>query len=53
MTALSKFWVLLAIFLLAGYANAFLNLSQVAGNQVQVNYLIQFEESNNQNRKLN
>jgi hypothetical protein len=53
MTALSKFLVLLAIFLLAGYAHAFLRLSQVAGNQVQVNYLIQFEESNNQNQKLN
>jgi hypothetical protein len=53
MTALSKFLVLLAIFLLAGCANAFLSLSQVAGNQVQVNYLIRFEESNNQNPKLN
>jgi hypothetical protein len=45
--------VLLAIFLLAGDANAFLSLSQVAGNQVQVNYMIQFEESDNQNCKLN
>ncbi len=53
MTALSKFLVLLAIFLLAGYANAFLSLSQVDGNQIQMNYLIWFEESNNQNRKLN
>ena len=38
MTALSKHLALLAIFLLACYANAFLCLSQVAGNQVQVNY---------------
>ncbi len=53
MTALSKFLVLLAIFLLAGYANAFLSLRWVAGNQVQVNYLIRFEESNNKNCKLN
>jgi hypothetical protein len=53
MTALSKFLVLLAIFLLADYLNAFLSLSEVAGNQVQVNYLIQFEESNNQICKLN
>jgi hypothetical protein len=40
MTALLKFLVLLAIFLLAGYANAFPSLSQVAENQVQVNSLI-------------
>jgi hypothetical protein len=53
MTALSKFLVLLVIFLLAGYANAFLSLSQVAGNQVQVNSLIRCEESNIQNCKLN
>jgi hypothetical protein len=52
MTALSKFLVLLAIFLSAGYANAYLSLNQVAGNQVQVNYLIRFEESNKQNCKL-
>jgi hypothetical protein len=53
MKALSKFLVLLAIFLLAGCANAFLSLSQVAGNQVQVNSLILCEESNIQNCKLN
>jgi hypothetical protein len=52
MTDLSKFLVLLTIFLLAGYANVFLSLSQVAG-QVQVNSLIQCEESNIQNRNLN
>jgi hypothetical protein len=51
MTALSKFLVILAIFLLAGYADAFLSQSQVAGNQVQVNPLIQFEETNKQNYK--
>jgi hypothetical protein len=33
MTALSKFLLLLAIFLSAGYANAFLSLNQVGGNQ--------------------
>jgi hypothetical protein len=53
MTALPKFLVLLAIFLLAIYANTFLSESQVAGNKVQVNYLIWFDESNNQNPKLN
>jgi hypothetical protein len=45
MTALSKFLVLLAIFLSASYANAFASLSLVARNQVWVNHLIQFEES--------
>jgi hypothetical protein len=34
MMALSNFLVLLAIFLLAGYANAFQSLSQVAGDQI-------------------
>jgi hypothetical protein len=53
MTALLKFLVILAIFLLACYANSFLSLSQVAGNQVQVNSLIWFEESNIQNRNFN
>jgi hypothetical protein len=53
MTALSKFLVLLAIFLSVGYANAFLSLSQVAGNQVQAIFLIRCEESNIQNCKLN
>ncbi len=40
-----KFVVLLAIFLLASNATAFINLSPVAGSQVQENYLIWFEES--------
>jgi hypothetical protein len=40
MTALYKFLVLLAIFLLASYANAFLGVNQVAGDQVQVNNFI-------------
>jgi hypothetical protein len=39
------FLVLLAIFFSASYANAFASLSRVAGNQVWVNRLIQFEES--------
>jgi hypothetical protein len=44
MTALSKFLVLLAIFLSASHANAFTSLSLVAGNQVWVNYLIQLQQ---------
>ena len=46
MAALSKYLLLLAIFLLAGYANAFLSLNQVAANQVRVNYLIWFKGAN-------
>ncbi len=53
MTDILKFLVLLEIFLLARYANAFLSLSQAAGNQVQVNSLIQCEESNIKNCNLN
>jgi hypothetical protein len=45
MTALSKFLVLLVIFLSASNAHAFTSLSPVAGNQVQVNHLIQFDPS--------
>jgi hypothetical protein len=44
MPALSKFLVLLALFLLASHANAFTSLSSVAGNQVWVNHLIQFQQ---------
>jgi hypothetical protein len=44
MTALSKFMVLLALFLSATHANAFTSLSLVAGNQVRVNYLIQLQQ---------
>ncbi len=40
MTALSKFLVLLAIFLLANSGDAFMNLSSVAGDLVPVNHLI-------------
>jgi hypothetical protein len=39
MPALSKFLVLLALFLSASHSNAFTSLSSVAGNQVQVNHL--------------
>ncbi len=46
MAALSKFVLLLAIFLSAGYANAFLSLNQVAVNQVRLNYLIRFKRAN-------
>ena len=45
MTALSKFLVLLALFLLASHANAFTSLSPVAESQDQENHLIWFEES--------
>ncbi len=44
MPALLKFLVLIAIFLLASHANAFISLSPVAGNQVQVKQWIQFVE---------
>ncbi len=44
MTALSKFLVLLALFLSASHANAFTSLSLVAGNQVQVNHLILLQQ---------
>jgi hypothetical protein len=44
MTALSKFLVLLALFLLASHANVFTSLSLVAGNQARVNYLIQLQQ---------
>jgi hypothetical protein len=39
MPALSKFLMLLALFLSASLANAFTSLSSVAGNQVRVNHL--------------
>jgi hypothetical protein len=45
MPALSKFLVLLAIFLLARHANVCTCLSPIARNQVQGNHFIQFEES--------
>jgi hypothetical protein len=44
MVALSKFLVLLAIFLLARHANAFTCLSPIARNQVRGNHFIQFEK---------
>jgi hypothetical protein len=44
MTALPKFWVLLALILSASHANAFTSLSLVAGNQVWVNHLIQLQQ---------
>jgi hypothetical protein len=45
MTALSKFLVLLAIFLSAMHTNAFTCLSSFARNQVHGNHFIQFVES--------
>ncbi len=44
MTALSKFLVFLAIFLLARSEDALMNLSSAAGNLVLVIHLIQFVE---------
>jgi hypothetical protein len=38
MAAFAKLLVLIAIFLLASNANAFVSLSPVAGNQVQENH---------------
>jgi hypothetical protein len=40
MAVFAQFLVLIATFLLASYANAFLNLNQVAGNQIRLNHLI-------------
>jgi hypothetical protein len=44
MTALSKFLVLLALFLMASHANAFTSLSSIAGTQVRINHVIQLDE---------
>jgi hypothetical protein len=49
MAVFAQLLVLIAIFLLASYANAFLNLNQVAGNQIWLNHLIWFKETNKQN----
>ncbi len=53
MAVFTHLLVLIAIFLLASYANAFLNLNRVAGNQIQLNLLIRFKETNKQNSKAN
>jgi hypothetical protein len=42
--ALSKFLVLLALFLLASHVHAFTSLSLVAGDQVGVNHLIRLQQ---------
>jgi hypothetical protein len=44
MAALSKFLVLLAIFLLANLGDAFINLSSATGNLVRVNHLIWLQQ---------
>ena len=44
MPALSKFLVLLALFLLASHVHAFTSLSSIAGDQVRVNHLIQLQQ---------
>jgi hypothetical protein len=44
MTAISKFLVFLALFLLASHANAFTSLSLVAGTQVRINHVIRLDE---------
>ncbi len=49
MAFFAQLLVLIVIFLLASYANAFLNMNQVAGNQIQLNHLIWFKETNKQN----
>ncbi len=51
MAALTQLLVLIAIFLLVSYANAFLNLNQVAGNQIWLNHLIWFKETNKKTAK--
>jgi hypothetical protein len=53
MAAFAQLLVLIAIFLLASYANAFLNPNQVAGNQIRLNHLIRFKETNKQNSEAN
>ncbi len=53
MAVFAQLLVLIAIFLLESYAYAFLNLNQVAGNQIQLNHLIQFKETNKQNSEAN
>ncbi len=44
MTALSKFLVLLALFLSVSHANAFISLSSLTRNQVWVNHLIWLQQ---------
>jgi len=44
MPALSKFLVLLALFLFASHVHAFTSLSSVAGDQVRVNHLIRLQQ---------
>ena len=44
--ALLKFLVLLAFVILASHANAFANLSLVAGSQVWINQLTQLQQPN-------
>ncbi len=53
MAVFAQLLVLIAIFLLESYAYAFLNLNQVAGNQIQLNHLIRFKETNKQISKAN
>jgi hypothetical protein len=43
MAFFAQLLVLITIFLSASYANAFLNLNQVAGNQIRLNHLIRFK----------
>jgi hypothetical protein len=52
MTAVSKFLVLLAIFLLASYANAFVSLGSAAGTQIWINHVIQLEEPMSNQTKI-
>jgi hypothetical protein len=52
MTALSKFLVLLALFLLASHANAFTSLSSAARTQVRINHVIQLDEPMSKPKKI-
>jgi hypothetical protein len=52
MTALTKLLGLIAILLLASYANAFTSMSPVAGNQIQEKHWFQCEEPMNDPTKI-
>ncbi len=52
MTAFTKLLGLIAILLLASYANSFTSMSPVAGNQVQEKHWFQFEEPMNDPTKI-
>ena len=53
MNAMEQFLVHLMIFLSASYVNAFLSLNHVAGDQIWLNHMIWFKETNKQNCEAN